>query len=181
MPELDERSDARRTLIARLALVTSVALYAAVAVWVLVAGPDDVVAHFNGAGEATRTDTAESIVLVLSLTVAGITALFAVIPVLVRRAPIQVVNVPNRELWDTDELRPILARRLGADMLLIGAASIALITGMLVMSAAAGLGAEVPGWAFPTMTGAFLVVTAAIIVPMFAGSRYTPPAELLPA
>lgn len=180
MAELDERSDARRTLMARLAMVAALALYATTAVWLLVAGPEDVVAHFAGDGRPTRTDSAESLVLTLSLTVAGLVAVFMAIPLLVRRGPMQFVNVPNRELWDTDELRPILARRLGADMMFMGAATVLLITGMLVVSAVAGLGAEIPGWVFLAMMGGFVLVTAAIIVPMFAGSRYVPPAELLP-
>lgn len=178
MAELDDSSDARRTLIGRLALATASALYAAIAVWVLVAGPDEVVAHFGGSGQPTRYDDTVAFVVMLSVTTAAMVALFAAIPMLLARIPIAFVNIPRRELWDTPARRRVLARRVGADMMLVGAVTVLLMVAMLVLSTLGGLGVVLPGWVFWAMTGGYVVLTGFIVLPMLASKRYDP--TLLP-
>lgn len=170
-----DQRDARLLTLARAALFSALALYAGTAIWVLAAGPDRVVARFAADGTPVRFDTAESLVIALSLTVVLLSALFLLVPTVVRRAPAAVLNVPRQALWESSELRPVLARRVGADLALIGALTVLLLTGMLVLSAAAGAGFVVPTWLLPAMTGGFLVAIAIIVVAMYRGSRYLPP------
>lgn len=160
-------------------MLTAIALYAGIAIWVLIAGPDEVVGHFGTDGESTRLDPTVGFVTGLTVTVAGLVGLFLALPALIKRLPIELINVPNRELWDTPELRALLARRMGADLDLIGALTVLLLTGMLVISTVAGFGIEIPGWVFPALTAAYLLVLVALLVSMFRGGRYVPPAEAL--
>lgn len=169
-------ADGRRTALSRLALLTALALYASIAITVVVAGPDEVVGHFGGGGRPTRLDPTGPFVLTMSLVVAALVSLFAATPALVRRIPIEFVNVPNREKWNTPELRDVLARRVGADMMFITAATVLLMAGMLVLSALGGLGEVPPGWVFPLSLAAYLALIGVSIVQMYRGGRYEPPA-----
>ncbi|RZS55066.1 hypothetical protein EV141_2049 [Microcella putealis] len=173
MADVDERSDARRTLIARLALVTSVALFAALSVWLLIAGPPEVIGHFSANNGGPRYDPTAQFVAIMAGLVAFLVVLFASTGWLMRRVPIGLMNIPNRERWNTPARREILARRVGADMNLMGAASVLLIVAMMVLSALGGLGVTPPGWAFVVTMGVFLVVIAAIAFGML-GKRYDP-------
>lgn len=177
MAELDDLSDARRTLIARLALGGATVLFVAAAALLLVNGPDQVVGRFDTTGQPTRYDDTVSFVLGLSATAAALVALFAGLPLLMRKS-IAFVNIPRRELWDTPRRRPILARRVGADLMLIGAVTVLLLAAMLVLSGLGGLGVALPGWIFAVLIVGYLVATMLIILPMLTGRRYDP--TLLP-
>lgn len=173
MAELDERSDARRASFARLALAASVALFGALSVWLLIAGPPEVIGHFSANNGEPRFDPTPQFVAIMAVLVAFLVAMFASLGWLIRRAPIGVINIPNREQWNTPARRAILARRMGADLTLMGAASVLLVVGMMVLSTLGGLGEEPPGWVSIVMTGVFLAVIAAITLGML-GKRYDP-------
>jgi len=155
----------------------STAIFAAIAVLVVVSGPDQVVGRFDSAGQPTRFDDTITFVVGLSTTVAVLVALFATLPLLMRRS-IAFVHIPRRELWDTPARRPILARRVAADLMLIGAATVLLLAAMLALSALGGLGVDLPGWGFAVLVVGYLLVTMLIILPMLTGRRYDP--TLLP-
>lgn len=170
----ESASDSRRILCARLALLAALSLYASVAIVVVVAGPEEVVGHFGGGGQPTRMDPTGQFVLTMSLVVAGVVALFSATPALMRRIPIELVNVPNRDQWNTPERRVVLARRIGADMRLLSAATVLLLTATLVLSTVGGLGLALPGWVFPLLLGSFLAVIGVIVVRMYRRGRFPP-------
>lgn len=173
----DDEKVARCLAATRLALISATLVYAAVAMTVVLAGPDVVVGHFGANGQPTRLDATGSFVLTLSLVVLGLLALFASLPALIRRIPIEFVNVPNRERWNTPSRRRLLARRLAADLNLIGAATVLLMTAALVLSALGGFDVDVPGWVFLLMIAAYVVCIGVLLVQMTVGTRYQPPAD----
>ena len=173
----DDEKDVRRLAASRLALITATAVYAAVAMTVLVAGPDVVVGHFGANGQPTRLDATGPFVLTLSLVVLGLLALFASLPALTRGIPIEFINVPNRERWNTPARRRVLARRIAADLNLIGAVTILLMTSALVLRALGGLDVDLPPWVFLVMLAAYLGCIGVLLVHMTVGTRYQPPAD----
>ena len=179
MTELDDRSDARFASIARLAFWTTVALFAALAAWLLVAGPPEVIGHFGADNGSPRFDPTPVFVGYMTLIVAFLIGIFLSVPAFVRRIPIEFVNVPNRQLWDTPERRAVLARRIGADMYVLGAVSMLLMTGMAVLSTLGGLGVTTPGWVFAVGTVGYVIVVMAFVLTRFRGNRYDP--QALPA
>ncbi|MBX9472555.1 hypothetical protein [Microcella sp.] len=173
----DDEKDARRLAATRLALISATLVYAAVAMTVVFAGPDVVVGHFGASGQPTRRDATGPFVLSLSLVLLGLLALFVSMPTLIRRIPIEFVNVPNRERWNTPARRRVLARRLAADLNLIGVATVLLLTSALVLSALGGIDVDLPGWIFLLMLAAYLWCVGVLLVQMMVGKRYQPPAD----
>lgn len=151
------------------------ALYGAAAVVVLVLGPDEVAGHLGVNGSVNRRDPTALFVLGLSITLAGVVALFVAIPTIVRRAPIRFINVPHRDQWDTPKNRAVLAVRLGGDMLVIAAATVLLFIGVLVVSTLGGLGVDLNGGETLLLIAGYLVTIAFVVIPGVAGARYTPP------
>ncbi|MGY6498554.1 MAG: hypothetical protein ACXIUP_10045 [Microcella sp.] len=174
MTVIDERSDARFASLARLAFWTTVALYAALAVWLLVAGPPEVVGHFGANDGGPRFDPTPVFVGYMTLIVAVLVGIFVSVAPFARRIPIEFVNVPNRELWETPERRIILARRISADMYLMGAVTMLLMIAMVLASTLGGLGTTVPETFFVVMTTAYMVILGVIVLTMFRGDRYNP-------
>lgn len=158
-------------------VVLSLVVYAAGAVGVLAVGPETVAAHFGADGSVTRYDSALSQVLFMTLVVVGLVALMEATPLLARRGPIALINVPNREAWNTPERRAQLSRVLQEDVRLLTAGSVVLMTFVLVMGAIAGAGATIPGWVFLLAVGAFLVLVMTVLVRMSTGGRYEPPVD----
>lgn len=179
MADIDDRSDARRTLIARLALATSLALFAALSTWLLIAGPPEVIGHFGANNGEPRFDPTPQFVVSMTVLVLVIVVVFATIPGMMRRIPIEFINMPNREQWNTPARREVLARRTGADMTLLGAATVFLFVVTMVLSTLGGLGETIPGWVFVVMTGAYLLLVALIMFGMMRSKRYDP--STLPA
>lgn len=171
----DERSDARRRLIANAAFGGSIALYVALAVWLLIAGPPEVIGHFGANNGNPRFDPTGEFVAIMTVMVGGMVALFLAVPTLMRRIPIEFVNVPNRERWDTPERRAILARRTGADMNLMGAATVLMFVAMMVLSTLGGLGETIPDGVFVALLTVYVAFIAALCVTMLRGSRYVAP------
>lgn len=174
MTELDDRSDARFASIARLTFWTTVALFAALAAWLLVAGPPEVIGHFGADNGSPRFDPTPVFVGYMTLIVAFLIGIFVSVPAFVRRIPIEFVNVPNRQLWDTPERRAILARRMGADMYLMGAVTMLVLVATVVLSTLGGLGLTAPDWVFLVMMTVYMVTLGVLVLAMFRGDRYNP-------
>ncbi len=148
-------------------------------VWftILVAGPDTVPGHFAADGTPTRWDSTPVFLGMMAALAGGLTLLFVAMPRLMARVPIEHVNLPNREQWNTPARRAHLALLMTEDLRLIGAVTMLLLAAMLVISALAGLGAEIAGWVFLATAAAYLVMIGIIVGRMLTGSRYTPPAD----
>lgn len=155
----------------------SLVVYAAVAVGFLAVGPETVAAHFGADGSVTRYDSALSQVMIMTLVVTGLVVLTEITPLLAQRGPIALINVPNREAWNTPACRAQLSRVLQEDVRLLTAGAAVLMSFVLVMGAIAGAGARIPAWVFLVAVGAFLTFVMTVLVRMSTGGRCEPPAD----
>jgi len=144
-----------------------------VVLWVsiLIAGPETVPGHFSFDGTVTRSDPTLEFLGFMALVGVGMAALF----VGVARVPIEYLNIPKREQWNTPELRGHLKTLVTADLWLLGAATLMLLATALAISGLIGLGVEIGAWTLPVVVGPFLIVNAIVAGRMMFGSRYTPP------
>lgn len=174
----DDRAEQRRAWVARAAVLLALAAYTAVALTVVLVGPDVVAGQIGPDGRPRRLDATLPFVVVLSIAVFGLVALFAALPRIVLRAPMAIINVPNREQWDSPAGRRMLARLLTSDMLLIAAATVLLLAAMLLISALGGFGVVLPGWVIVLVLAPYFVFVLGFAIAMYRGSRYVPPAGL---
>ena len=135
-------------------LVAATLVFGIVWASILIAGPDTVPGHFGADGTPTRWDATPVFLGVMAALAGGLALLFAVLPPLMVRVPIEHVNLPNRDEWNTPDRRAYLALLTTEDLRLIGAATMLLLAAMLVISAVAGFGAEIPGWVLFATTAA---------------------------
>jgi len=147
-------------------------------VWVsiLIAGPETVPGHFGADGTPTRWDPTIEFLGIMALVAGGMAVLFTALPVIMARVPIEHVNVPNREQWNTPARRAHLDALVTEDLRLIGTGTMLLLAAVLVVSGYVGLGGQAPGWLFIVMMGTYLGALALVLGRMVLGTRYTPPA-----
>lgn len=151
-------------------------LFAAVLTGLSFRLPARVALHWrlDGSADAFGTPTQ----FVVSFGVAGVILLllFAAVLLLVRRAPVTIMNVPYREYWkrpeNVDELRALMQR----DLMRIFTAVFLLLT-VIVVAAAGGAidGSSRLSWLIPVAVGVFLAGLLAYLA-WAVPRRYRPPA-----
>jgi len=144
-----------------------------VVLWVsiLIAGPETVPGHFSFDGTVTRSDPTLEFLGYMALVGVGTAALV----VGVARIPIEYLNIPKRDKWNTPELLGQLKTLVTADIWLLGAATLMLLVTALATSGFGGLGGEIGAWTLPVVVGPYLIVNVIVVGRMLFGSRYTPP------
>ncbi len=106
------------------------AAFAVVVAWSATALPEQVPVHFGIGGDADRFTSRTQAVFESSLVGAGIALTFSLIDLLVRRGPIELVNVPDKRHWIAPEHAPTLRRMMAHDMWVIGTMTMALLVGL---------------------------------------------------
>jgi len=146
-------------------------VFAAVWVSILIAGPETVPGHFSFDGTVTRSDPTLEFLGSMALVGVGMAALFWGLA----RVPLDYLNIPNREQWNTPERLAHLKILVTADLWLLGAVTLMLLAAALAISGFVGLGGEIGAWTLPVLVGPFLIVMAIVTGRMVFGGRYTPP------
>ena len=142
--------------------------------------PDTVPMHFGGSGGADRFGTRTELLLVESGIGVAMVALFVATVAVMRRAPLQWVNVPHPEYWKTESNAPKLRRRMEADAWSIGTATMLLLTAVAALTARAALDGS---GRLPAATPVVLVAYLAYVLGLCVWAvvrRYRPPVEPAP-
>lgn len=128
--------------------------------------PERVASHFGARGVADGWQTPSSF-LTFNLLLIGLMALtFGAMPLLIRRLPATLINVPHRDYWLAPERREETRRRLGDGLFWLGALTMVFLIGVLQLVIAANLGPPPPvlgGSFWPLLGGYLVIVTAASV------------------
>ena len=150
----------------------TVAMYGATAafvialIWFLATAPEQVPVHFDAAGNADRWDSKTTFGLVMGGIGAFLVGLFTVLPLVVRKLPAKLVNLPTRRAhayWTAPERRPQLDDMVVAVTHALGAAVLLVITAGLLESARVASGRSWPSWVFPLQTAGLIALAIGLI------------------
>jgi hypothetical protein len=163
----------------RVGFTLSVLVYLALLGWAWVALPDGrVPLHFGGGGQPDRFGTrTEALVTfaAIGLVLAGVLAAMAGL-VGSRRIGWQLMNLPHKAYWSTEERRPRARRMMAEDLAWLGAMTMGLLGALLVATVtAARRDGGLPPW-FWAVLGLYLVLVLGWTVRMQT-YRYRPPEE----
>ncbi len=98
-------------------------------------------------GQVTRWDSKASSLTMSAVVGALIALVFWLMPLLLKRIPSGLVNVPNPDYWRRPENYPEAVRRISDPMSRFGAATLVLLISMQVVMWAVALGKPLPTWA----------------------------------
>ncbi|GAA4965888.1 DUF1648 domain-containing protein [Kineococcus glutinatus] len=172
---------------ARGAFVLSALVFAAVVAVSAAVLPERVPVHFGASLEADSYAGRTTLVLLDAGLWLTMTALFAGLAVWTRRAPLELVNVPNAAYWKRPEHEAELRRRLVDDLLSFGTATLLLlaaVTALVTHGAVAG-GGRLSAWVWVALAGyagwvalhCARALTVRYRVPAAAGSSRGPGSE----
>ncbi|MBK7721346.1 MAG: DUF1648 domain-containing protein [Austwickia sp.] len=158
----------------RLLLGVVVAAMIVVLIWQWVTLPDRVPGQMGFGGAVTRWGTKTEYLAVMAGGTAVVAGIFGASGALLRRSPAGLLNVPHPEYWLRPQQRAELARRLGEDMAVLGAATVLLLlAGTLEIGYAAQHGG---GFAYDWLAlVAYLGFVAWWAVRLASSARYRPP------
>ena len=159
-----------------LALILSTVLWLATLVALAITLPDRVPTHWSG-GSGPDEWMSRGGSLLVSVALPVLTAYPLIW--LSRLAIVwpDGINVPNKQWWlQTPQRLVRFERLLREDLMLVAALMILLYVGidLAIGYAAHQPGGRMPGWVFPVVLVAFLVLLALILAPMIVGRRYRP-------
>lgn len=128
--------------------------------------PDRVATHFDGAGRPNGWMTAQGFVLFQLGLLALLVAVFAGMPVLLRRLPARLVNLPNRDYWLAPERRAASIERMGERLAWMGLATVLFFVWVeeLVLHANLAGGGRLAAASFAVGLGGYVVVTAGWLI-----------------
>ncbi|WNB85670.1 DUF1648 domain-containing protein [Cellulomonas sp. ATA003] len=161
--------------------MTSTAVVAVAIAWSATVAPDQVPLHFGPGLDADRFGSRDELLLGMAGVAAGMVVLFGLLSVAVRHLPLDLVNVPHADHWKAAPHVPELRRRLAVDLLHLGAATLLLVAGVVVLTTQAALAGD--GRLSPlagVLLGAYLAYVLALCVWM-ATRRYRPPQDAVGA
>jgi hypothetical protein len=160
----------------RTALGTAAALYV-LSVAVTVRGlPAEVPLHFGLGGEADRYGSRTEALIGFAVLGLGMLAVWRICLWSVRRAGLDLVNVPHPQYWKTPEREPELRRRVEVDLTWFFAATVLLLAAIPVSTLTAARGSGELPWAFEALFVLYLLGTSAWCV-FLVTRRYRPPAR----
>ncbi|MGY1914726.1 DUF1648 domain-containing protein [Blastococcus sp. SYSU DS0973] len=153
----------------------SAVLYAAVWAWSWTRLPERVPTHFAAGGEPDDWSSRAAALWFSGLLGLGMVLLFAGLVQLVRRAPAAMVDVPHPEYWKRPENLGRLREIAVADLWLLGAWTLLLLTAVdwLVVRAATAEDPALGPWPL-LLVGGYLVVVLGRVVWMVT-RRYAVP------
>lgn len=104
--------------------------------------PETVASHFDISGEPNGWSS-KGAFLGLSLGIAALlAATFALLPLVLRKLPAELINVPNRSYWLAPERRAETVERLRAELLWLGVVAELLVLVLVELVAQANLTAQ---------------------------------------
>ena len=168
MRKFDQWPSARAAL---LLFVGAGVVFVVLRVSILIAGPETVPGHFSFDGTVTRFDPTLGFLVFIGLFAVGLAGLCLA----AARLPVECINLPRREEWNTPERRARLRALLTAGLRVMGAATLLLLAAMLAISRYVGLGGQIDSWILAVAAGGCVVAIAIVAGRMLAGGRYTPP------
>jgi hypothetical protein len=159
---------------ARVAFAAAAVLYAVVVAAGARSLPARVPMHFGAGGTPDRFGSrTELLVTEIALGV-GVVVLLGAVAVGMRRVSLAWVNVPHPEYWKAPAHEAELRRRLEADTLGIGTATLLLLAGMSALTARAASSGDGLGPAAGVLVGAYVLGVLGYCGWMVVG-RYRPP------
>jgi uncharacterized membrane protein len=125
------------------------ALYTAVWIWSYGRLPERVPIHFGGSGDPDRWSSRAGALWTTALLGLGMVLLFAGLAWLLRRVPPQSIDVPSADFWRRPENVGRLRDLVAADVWLLAASTLVLLTAVqfLVVRAAAMAEPRLDAWA----------------------------------
>ncbi|WP_131104082.1 DUF1648 domain-containing protein [Ornithinimicrobium sufpigmenti] len=161
---------------ARLLLALATVAWLATLVWLALTLPEQVPTHWSSGGtpdgwssKASALLFVTAIPLLLFYPLIWLSRLVIVWP--------QAVNTPHKEWWLERPRRLVRFERLvREDLMVIVAVSLLLMVGsdLIIGYAAHEPGGTVPGWWFPALLVAYLLVLGVVMLRMMGGPRYRP-------
>ncbi len=89
--------------------------------------PDRVAAHFDAVGRPNGWAPKEAFLALYALVVALMMALFVIVPMLVARLPVSLINLPNKEYWLAPERRRQTWLMIRSSLAALGNATVAFV------------------------------------------------------
>lgn len=160
---------------ALMAVAACTLVYALVAVWEAPRLPaDGIPLHFDGSGEADRFGTRGEAVALWTWLGIGAFGFALLVILLVRHAPLGIMNVPHKTYWSAPHREPVLRRMLETDMAVFLSATILFLAMVPVWTVlAVRAGGDLPAAVFWAPLALFLVALGAWTVWVHA-RRYRP-------
>ena len=160
----------------RRALYAALALYASSVACSAVALPAEVPLHFGSGGSADSYGSRSEALIGFGVLGLFMVTVWLVCRWMVRRAGLDVFNVPHPDYWKTSENEPELRRRVEDDLAWFVAATILLLAGIPVSTVVAAQGSGELPWGFFVIFVLYLLGTLGWTVHLFT-RRYRPPAQ----
>lgn len=163
--------------VARPLFWSTVAGYAALVGWLAVTLPARVAMHVGTHG-VDRWAGRSAFIAAMSLSGLALVALFwLLIPLILRSAPAGMVNVPHREYWLRPENRASLTARMTSQLLVVGAATLALVGGSGAWVALDGRDGDVTTWPLSAAVAVYVAGLLAWAIWLRIGPTWRPPPE----
>ncbi len=158
----------------RLLLLGVIALMGVVLVWQWVSLPERVPVKMGFGGVVERWGSKTEHLLTMTGATVLIGALFLLMTPLLLKLPAAMVNIPHREYWLVPQRRPELARRIGDEMNVIGAATLLLVLAAGLQTGYAATRGH--GFAYDwVVLAVYLAFTIGWAIRLATSSRYRPP------
>ncbi len=161
---------------AQLALWATAVGFVVLLVWQAFTLPETVPAHIGPGGEVTRWGSRTAHVGSMAAFGAMTVGLFLVLPRAIKHLPPDLVNLPHKEYWLSEENHPRYTRMLADDLAWIGAATIVFMGAMtynIGRVAVEGPGPDTMFWIAFVLYMAFILGYS---LWMTVGPRWKPPA-----
>ena len=140
--------------------------------------PETVATHFNGRGEADGFSSRNTHSLLMAGIQIGLTGMFFGIGYLIRIMPTNLINVPNREYWFSDERKEQTVIKIRDGMFIVAIGTQLFLIGINHVSTMYNLGKPMTGWFWP-LIGLYLVFTIGFCIWM--SIQFRVPSDHYPA
>ncbi len=112
--------------------------------------PERIASHFNGAGRPNGWSAKGGFLITYLGVLSSVVFTFLVIPIVIRKTPVRLINLPNKEYWLAPERRDQTFTLLARQMLWFGIATLAFFIGTFQLVIRANLSPE-KGFSSSTM------------------------------
>jgi len=104
--------------------------------------PDCMAVHFNASGRADGWGSRDHFFLTMGIVFALLVALFGGLPMLIRRLPVSLINLPNKDYWLAPERKQQTLDRLIDQLLFVGTMALLLLDGVSYFTFKANLSSK---------------------------------------
>ncbi len=157
--------------LSRMILFFLIALFISQCVYYYPNLPERMASHFNAAGEPDGWMSKQGYFLFLGGILSFIILEFTLLPWIIRKAPVRLINMPNREFWFADERREETLRVIGSYFEWFSSALLALFIGINQLAIRANLTGENLSAQSWLILGAFLVFVVVWLIKFYRRFR----------